>query len=160
MKQGIISVISCWCIFTGAPFSLGADLAAGLGAGITKSLMPILEPIAKETVIDSLNHIKSLISGTTCPVSCRSSLLCRSKKVLKMCKDTCQKIENIGGYTLRVRFGPNWSLSKCVRRGVMSGHQTSLGHLSFCNRDRGNIPPEVKSGQKQEAPEKLSKKCP
>ena len=131
MKTIPLSVASAY-IFLINP-AAGADIAAGLGAGAISGLMPIIKPIADEAIVDTIKHLKAVISGATCPVTCRgsSALFCRSNRLFKICKQSCQKIDSIGGYELRIRFGKNWSLAKCVRRGIMSENQTPQG--------RGNL---------------------
>ncbi len=42
-------------------------------------------------------------------------------------KGVCQKIKQVGGYELKIRFGKDWDLLKCVRHRVRSGKNSPQG---------------------------------
>jgi hypothetical protein len=129
MKKIILSITTIYMLIASATYSL--EQAA---AGAVRGLMPILEPIAKETLIASIAHAKDVITGATCPVlvpfSCRgpgSSVACLSSHVRSVCKELCQKKIPIEGYKIKVRFGKDWDLVNCVEKGVTTGDTTAEG---------------------------------
>jgi|GEM_PF-3417374 len=128
MKK-FITLLSGLYFFIASSVSSMELLASGLASGTLEGLMPLLQPIAEETVMDTIKHLKGVITGASCPLSCRgpTGVPCLGPHILSSCKQTCQKIENLGGYELRIRFGTNWSLAKCVKKGVDAGHQTPQG---------------------------------
>jgi hypothetical protein len=130
MKKFILSFASAFMIITS-----GASSMEGLALGAAQGLLPLLEPIVQETVVDGIKHLKKVATGQTCPLGCRKGggLYCKAEKGLSTCKAVCQKISQVGGYELRIRFSVNkdgeldWSLADCVRQGIQDGTKTSVG---------------------------------
>lgn len=129
MKKCILLLTSVYIVIMSSSYSIEGAVAGGV-----RGLMPILEPIAKETVIASIKHINGILAGNSCWIGCTkiSSPYCLASKGRSFCKGTCQKIQIIGGYTLRIRFGINddnsekWSLGACVRRGIDPTDKTTV----------------------------------
>lgn len=127
MKKIFISLTSIYILAMSAAYSIEA-LAAGAAAGTMKGLMPILEPIAKETLMSLIHHTKDVITGATCPavlpLACRgigASAQCHSEHVRSACKEMCQKEVLLQGYHIKIRYGTSgkgWDLIKCVTKGT------------------------------------------
>lgn len=131
MKKLVVLFTSIYLVASSAAsaFVLSSAAIASLGMGAVSGLMPLLQPLAEETILASVTHLKEVVTGATCPVTCRgpTGVPCMGPHILSSCKQICQKIENVGGYELRIRFGKDWSLIKCIRKGIKMGHQTSQG---------------------------------
>lgn len=78
-----------------------------------------------------------MITGTKCPVGCRGpiALPCKTAFGLSLCKAVCQKIKIVGGYEIKIRFGKDWDLVKCVRHRARSGKNSPKGK----ERERNNF---------------------
>ena len=107
----------------------------GLALGVAQGLVPLLEPIVQETVVDGIKHLKGIATGQKCLMGCRlgGGIYCKADKGLSTCKAFCQEIYQVGGYELRIRFRvkengkEDWSLADCVRQGVQGKKKTSAG---------------------------------
>lgn len=107
-------------------------LSGAAVAGVAVTLLPIIQPIAETLIGKVANEIQEAVKDNgnqhTCFSRCKNPLLiCQSKKLLSACKSQCQTMEQVGGYKLRIRFGKDWSLVKCVGQGVGAGKQTKQG---------------------------------
>jgi hypothetical protein len=130
MKKFISLLASAFVIITGAASSM-----EGLALGVAQGLVPLLEPIVQETVVDGIKHLKGIATGQKCLLGCRTlgAPYCKADKGLSTCKSFCQEIYQVGGYELRIRFRvkkdgqEDWSLANCVRQGVQGGTKTSAG---------------------------------
>lgn len=93
------------------------------------SFSPIVKRIAEEAIGSVASEIQGVITGTKCPVGCRGpvALPCKTASGLSVCKAVCQKIKQVGGYELKIRFGKDWDLLKCVRHRVRSGKNSPQG---------------------------------
>jgi hypothetical protein len=130
MKRFILLFTSVFMIITGAASSM-----EGLALGVTKGLMPLLEPIAKKTVVAGIDHVKGIATGKKCLIGCTAvgSLYCKTERGLSLCKAACQEKYQVGGYELRIRYRidtnekEKWSLTTCVSHGVQGGEKTRDG---------------------------------
>ena len=130
MKKFILSFASAFMIITS-----GASSMEGLALGVAQGLVPLLEPIVQETVVDGIKHLKGIVTGKKCALGCRElgAPYCKSETFMSACKGGCQSIYQVGGYELRIRFKvkeygtEDWSLANCVRQGVQGGKKTSAG---------------------------------
>lgn len=130
MKKFILLFASVFMMIMSAASSLES-----LGLGVAQGLVPLLEPIVQETVVDGIKHLKAVATGKSCLLGCREvgAPYCMSEFARSKCKGGCQSIYQVGGYELRIRFklkkdgGEDWSLAACVRHGVSDGKQTSAG---------------------------------
>ena len=138
MERFILLFTSVFMIITGATFSmegLALGAAEGLALGVTKGLMPLLEPIAKKTVVAGIDHVKGIATGKKCLIGCTAvgSLYCKTERGLSLCKAACQEKYQVGGYELRIRYRidtnekEKWSLTTCVSHGVQGGEKTKEG---------------------------------
>jgi len=98
-------------------------------AAVTASFLSIATPIAQKAIGSAANEIQGVITGTKCPIGCRGPLAlpCKTASGLSLCKGVCQKIKQVGGYELKIRFGKDWDLLKCVRHRVRSGKNSPQG---------------------------------
>jgi len=130
MKKFILLFASAFVMITSAVYSM-----EGLALGAAQGLVPLLEPIVQETVVDGIKHLKGVATGQKCLLGCRTlgAPYCKAEKGLSTCKAFCQEIYQVRGYELRIRFRvkkngkEDWSLSDCVRHGVEGGAKTSAG---------------------------------
>lgn len=125
MRKTILFIVCSYFYISNLAYS--AEIAIGAAAkGAVEGLLPILQPIMEETILDSIKHVKGIMSGKKCLIGCTKigSVYCHAEKGRSTCKAVCQKIQNIGPYTLRIRFGVDdnnkekWSLAACVRHGI------------------------------------------
>ena len=98
-------------------------------ATVTASFLSIATPIAEKAISSVANEIQGVITGTKCPIGCRGpiALPCKTASGLSLCKAVCQKIKQVGGYELKIRFGKDWDLLKCVRHRVRSEKNSPQG---------------------------------
>jgi hypothetical protein len=130
MKRFILFFASAFMMITGVASSM-----EGLALGAAQGLLPLLEPIVQETVVDGIKHLKGVATGKKCALGCRElgAPYCKSETFMSACKGGCQSIYQVGGYELRIRFKvkengkEDWSLANCVRQGVQGGKKTSAG---------------------------------
>jgi len=66
--------------------------SAALGAALLPIISPIIEPLAKNILGGTVEHIQNVINGTDCPVGCKGpwALPCRVHRTASICKQTCQ----------------------------------------------------------------------
>ena len=128
MKK-LITLLCGLYFFNATPGHSAESLAAGLAKGTVEGLMPLLQPIAEETILATILHLKDVISGASCPYPCIGPIGtgCMTKPGFSGCKQACQKIETLSGYELRIRFGKDWSLAKCIKKGITKQYQTPQG---------------------------------
>jgi hypothetical protein len=130
VKKFILLFASAFVMITSAVYSM-----EGLALGAAQGLLPLLEPIVQETVVDGIKHLKGVATGQKCLIGCRSlgAPYCKADKGLSTCKAFCQETYQVGGYELRIRFRvkkdgkEDWSLAACVKHGVQGGTKTSQG---------------------------------
>lgn len=130
MKKFILLFASAFVMITSAVSSM-----EGIALGVAQGLVPLLEPIVQETVVDGIKHLKGIVTGKKCALGCRElgAPYCKSETFMSACKGGCQSIYQVGGYELRIRFKvkkdgkEDWSLANCVRQGVQGGTKTSAG---------------------------------
>lgn len=113
----------------GAVASAASAFAITSAVLAAASLSPIVTRIAEEAISSAATEIQGVITGTKCPVGCRGpvALPCKTASGLSVCKAVCQKIKQVGGYELKIRFGKDWDLLKCVRHRVRSGKNSPQG---------------------------------
>lgn len=117
-KFGIISLFTLFaCIPTQA--MMGAvPTAAALGESLAKELVPIINDMVQATITKITETIRGVISkDARCKTNCQtlSSKVCTKSSLYRTCKVRCQKIVRLGsGYSLKLRYGPGWDLSKCI----------------------------------------------
>lgn len=101
MKRFVLSFATAFMIITS-----GASSMDGLALGVAQGLVPLLEPIVQETVVDGIKHLKGIVTGKKCALGCRElgAPYCKSETFMSACKGGCQSIYQVGGYELRIRF--------------------------------------------------------
>jgi hypothetical protein len=93
-------------IYIVAVSGASAFVLTGTAAGVAGVLLPIVEPIAKDAIKGVAEEIQGVIIGKKCPRGCTGMALpCKTASGLSFCKAWCQKIRQVGGYELKIRFG-------------------------------------------------------
>ncbi|MCE3230679.1 MAG: hypothetical protein K0R52_607 [Alphaproteobacteria bacterium] len=97
----LLTILSITTASTASAFVL-----TGTAAGVAGVLLPIVEPIAKDAIKGVAQEIQGVITGKKCPRVCTGMALpCKKAAGLSFCKAWCQKIRQVGGYELKIRFG-------------------------------------------------------
>ncbi|OJW51172.1 MAG: hypothetical protein BGO67_12680 [Alphaproteobacteria bacterium 41-28] len=123
----ILSALS-FALFTASPAKAEPFTIAAVGA----FLIPILKPIAEETVGKATKAIIDATAklgkkSTQCSL-CNLPGACSTGSALSLCKARCQEVVQMGGYEIRIRFGEGWgSLAGCLKKGVAAGLQAPSG---------------------------------
>src|SRR5690606_17692399 len=99
MKKFILLFASAFVMITSAVYSM-----EGIALGAAQGLVPLLEPIVQETVVDGIKHLKGVVTGKKCALGCRElgAPYCKSETFMSACKGGCQSIYQVGGYELRI----------------------------------------------------------
>ena len=129
MKNFIVLFAMMFCIGSN-PSQAAGTLAALAAAGeIGKELAPVIKQLAEETLVEGVGSIKGLMKGEKCFIGCTGPIshTCYTRLLNSICLNNCQRVINIGKYTILLRFGEKtvgnkqvetFSLRKCIHNAL------------------------------------------
>lgn len=114
-----------FCIGFNPSQAAGSLAALGAAAAIGKDLAPVIKELAEETIVDGLRSLKDLVKGEKCFIGCTGPIshTCYTRLLNSVCLRNCQRVKDIGKYTLLLRFGikteknvdvETFSLRRCI----------------------------------------------
>ena len=112
-----------------------AYVLADVIKGVSDVAMPLLKPVVEreskaiaEAIIAKLSSID--IKSSLCQKGCNAQS-CKNDKTLSACKASCQKVLQMYGYEIKVRFSDKYSITNCMRAAVKAGVQTTQGKSNY-----------------------------